>query len=996
MTTPGTQQAWRAMLRRVPAPSQRNPRRKNRWLARLEPGTRGSRALTALASGMSGLVPRKQTIALEIAAQATPMGIRRSFLLRAPTVEAQIHLRAQVLAQYPQARIDPLVAADDPLLLRPQEAVTCVTLRFGAPSYLPLNCWERASLEEEGSDPLLGVLAALGTLPPRHRAVIQLALAPAPPTWSRRAQRLAQEHPLEEERFQRQALSRARMRSSQTIAHEFFLSGLGLLLLLVLLGAWLGTPLHALLPPWIWQAGSTLLHGQLPQLSPWEWVQLGLGSFLVLGLLGGSALLSARLKKRLGGWWKPTRIYDPELIRAKTARIAYRARLRLYVIGPLPQHAHPGAARPASRGRPDGVWPRLLDPCWWISLASVGTLRWQRALRLLHTRAWWNGLPGRLARLLHRGRQRAGAWGLLLRRRRRAARIRRRVIHRLVAALQVYHLAAGNFFVPRRGLSWLARRRLLPTASSAQVIGRPRGLFLTPEEVASLYHLVQHADLRHLPFLERHLGQTRPVPAVLATGSAGEEPIGINRHAGTRTPVFFPTDGFRSNLLALAGTGKGKSSLFALLARRLFADPTRRSVVLVDPHGDLALTFLGCVPQARQDAVVYLNLADTVNPPALNFLDMSAGQDPYKLAAVLVRIFRTWWAGDENKWGPQLENTLEYCLLTLLMVNRARCLADPQHGPRRQCSILSIVPLLQNKSYRDQLLRTFRDPDIWAWWNGYFLRRETEDQQNAAASVITRISKFRASRIIRRILGQPVSSISLSEIITNGHLLILNTASGIIGEDPSSLCGSMILGLLQVAIAEQAERAVGNRVPVYVFLDEMQKYTGVDLQAMIAELRKYGGTFALATQSLDYLDAVSRTLRPALLSNVDHLFAFDCSAQDAASMAAEIGEGIEADDLLSLANYACYAKLTRAGVRLPVFSMDLLPPPIGDPALVTILQARSAQRFGTPARVADRLIRRQEPKDKGKGPSPSTSPHDAPGEDDEASDQDESEGGHSA
>ncbi len=68
MTTPGTQQAWRAMLRRVPAPSQRNPRRKNRWLARLEPGTRGSRALTALASGMSGLVPRKQTIALEIAA----------------------------------------------------------------------------------------------------------------------------------------------------------------------------------------------------------------------------------------------------------------------------------------------------------------------------------------------------------------------------------------------------------------------------------------------------------------------------------------------------------------------------------------------------------------------------------------------------------------------------------------------------------------------------------------------------------------------------------------------------------------------------------------------------------------------------------------------------------------------------------------------------------------------------------------------------------------
>ena len=168
--------------------------------------------------------------------------------------------------------------------------------------------------------------------------------------------------------------------------------------------------------------------------------------------------------------------------------------------------------------------------------------------------------------------------------------------------------------------------------------------------------------------------------------------------------------------------------------------------------------------------------------------------------------------------------------------------------------------------------------------------------------------------------------------------------------------------------------------------------TGVDLQAMLAELRKYGGTFALATQSLDYLDAVSKTLRPALLSNIDHLFAFDTGAQDAASMAAEIGEGIDVEDILSLANYTCYAKLTRAGVRLPVFSMDLLPPPTDDPVLITLLQERSAQRFGTPARMADRLIRRQEPKERAKGQPPSASHEGAPDQDDETTDQDEQKG----
>ncbi|MBO0795572.1 MAG: type IV secretion system DNA-binding domain-containing protein, partial [Ktedonobacteraceae bacterium] len=194
----------------------------------------------------------------------------------------------------------------------------------------------------------------------------------------------------------------------------------------------------------------------------------------------------------------------------------------------------------------------------------------------------------------------------------------------------------------------------------------------------------------------------------------------------------------------------------------------------------------------------------------------------------------------------------------------------------------------------------------------------------------------------------------------NGRILIVNTASGIVGEDTSMLCGSMLLGWLHACIAEQAEHPPAQRTPIYVFLDEMQKFPSVNLNAILAELRKYGGNFALATQSFEYLDALDKTLRATLTANTDQLFAFDMSAPDATAMAEEIGDGIHMEDIVSLDNYECYAKLTLAGAHLPAFSLRLLPPPEGDPLLVKALLEKSARIYGCPVQEVDRQIRLQE------------------------------------
>jgi hypothetical protein len=71
----------------------------------------------------------------------------------------------------------------------------------------------------------------------------------------------------------------------------------------------------------------------------------------------------------------------------------------------------------------------------------------------------------------------------------------------------------------------------------------------------------------------------------------------------------------------------------------------------------------------------------------------------------------------------------------------------------------------------------------------------------------------------------------------------------------------------------------------------------------------------------------TRDLRAAVFSNLDGLFAFHTSAEDAEYPAEELGGGLDTQDLLELGHYQCYGRLTdvRTGERLPAFSVRLDP-----------------------------------------------------------------------
>jgi hypothetical protein len=155
-----------------------------------------------------------------------------------------------------------------------------------------------------------------------------------------------------------------------------------------------------------------------------------------------------------------------------------------------------------------------------------------------------------------------------------------------------------------------------------------------------------------------------------------------------------------------------------------------------------------------------------------------------------------------------------------------------------------------------------------------------------------------------------------------------------------------------------------------VLIDEFQVYRGANYQGMLAELRKYGGSFALATQSLAYLDRLERTLRATVLANIDHLFAFHMAGEDA-RLLHEL-DSIEEDDITNLDDFQCYVKLSLGGHRLPVFSLNLDAPPQPDSEVAQLVRLRSQQRDARPAGVVDDLIRQIQARQRSAAPTTPT------------------------
>ena len=769
-------------------------------------------------------VSRESGVSLEIGGDTTA----RRFYLRVAGTRAHGPLLAQVSGAYPQARARAVPV--DPALRGPTEQVAVSTLELREPEYLPLRIPRDADMATDRApqaDPLLGVLAALGSMPPGWRALAQLVLQPAPRVWARRHLRRPLEHALEPERA-----DRARAGAAASVG-------------------WGGV-----LPAAAFLAGVIVLPRLWALYLSSGWLPLILLAIPGAIGLGGLCILWARLSERP--------LYDLELVKEKLSRPAARVELRLAVFAPA------------------DAAPSEVD-----------------------------------ARMAH-----------------------------LVSAYRAYDLERGNGLV--------ARRLPVPEAADALCSPVPLGpsrrlATLTTRELAGLWHLVQADD--DVALVERTTARRFvPLPRTVAEGAR----IGVAEDGlGQSVPVHLDPAVLRRHALLVAKTRKGKSGLLRQLWLQLVTLEGARppAVVLVDPHSDLARQALGLVPASRHGDVVHLDVGGALQRPfGLNLLDVGLGWSRDQLVENALRVFKHEF---DNFWGPRMELVFRIALLLLVDANQRLVAADPTGGRDRQFTILEVPRVLEDDRFRQRLLAGVLDPQIQALWRTYFNPLDRHFRAEIINPVQTKTYKFAANLTARAIVGQSRSTIDPLRWVRDGAVVVVDVAKEQVGADIAAMIGGTLINLLALAVGHQATVPPGRRRHVALLVDEFHAVPAANYEAFLAELAKYGASLVLATQSLGALDEVDpgRGLRHAVFANVDHLFAFNCSAEDAALLAPELGSPLQPADLVELGDHQCYARLSYRGERLPAFHLRLDAPTEGDPAVRETLAACSAMTYGRPAAV---------------------------------------------
>jgi Type IV secretion-system coupling protein DNA-binding domain len=382
-------------------------------------------------------------------------------------------------------------------------------------------------------------------------------------------------------------------------------------------------------------------------------------------------------------------------------------------------------------------------------------------------------------------------------------------------------------------------------------------------------------------------------------------PIGITNFRNEKR-LFGIKDTDRLNHIYVIGkTGTGKSTLLLNMA---ISDIQRgNGICLIDPHGDIAEKILDYVPNEKIRDVIYFNPADETYVVSFNPLQNIKEEQQHLMIAGLLATFKKIWA---DSWGPRLEYILRYTLITLCAYPDA--------------TLLDIQPLLTNYDFRKRILSYCKDQYVLSFWYNEFDKYSPQLKAEAISPILNKTGLFIAISQLRNVIGQTRKSFHIEEVMNEGKILICNLSKGKMGEDATTVLGSMLVNAIQLAALNRASIAEEYRKPFYLYVDEMHSFVSLSFTDILAEARKYKLSLFLAHQ---YIEQVHEKIRYAIFGNVGTMIIFRVGAEDAKQLAQEVHPTLTEEDLINLPRYSMFLKLMIDGTSSKPFSANTIPIP---------------------------------------------------------------------
>jgi Helicase HerA, central domain/TraM recognition site of TraD and TraG len=302
-----------------------------------------------------------------------------------------------------------------------------------------------------------------------------------------------------------------------------------------------------------------------------------------------------------------------------------------------------------------------------------------------------------------------------------------------------------------------------------------------------------------------------------------------------------------------ACSGHGKSELIKVMLYGLLKK--KQSVILFDPHGDIAEEVTHWKEFAENPERLiyfypYLAGEDLTTVPVLNplaplyqskLLDSAVENFIDTISAVV-------GSGDADI-SRRMKTLLKPCIYSLAeqknadlfdliaFVSESEKVKGAGKNQEKRPTPLAdrAKKQLINNAGLMEILETFFDTNY----------------DNSKSAIRDRLLTLLSSNALNRCLGGS-STIDLESALDSGKFIVFNLSAGMLGGDTSNAFGRFLIASIQnMAMRRQAQHK-NERRPVFMFLDEADRFMSESIPKIYKETRKYGLYLTIAQQITGY------------------------------------------------------------------------------------------------------------------------------------------------
>lgn len=249
---------------------------------------------------------------------------------------------------------------------------------------------------------------------------------------------------------------------------------------------------------------------------------------------------------------------------------------------------------------------------------------------------------------------------------------------------------------------------------------------------------------------------------------------------------------------------------------------------------------------------------------------------------------------DEQYWGPRMEHILRNATLTALQT------PSP--------NLFTLQRLLTDKKYQKQVAATLKDPVLKQFWQKEFALMGTMQLSSVTAPLTQRLGSFISSKMSRHILLQEKSTISISQIMDEGKILLVNLSKGDLGEDQSFFFGTIFTSFIWMAAYQRTKTPEKQRRDFFLYVDEFQNFATSRFSEITSEGRKFHISLIASHQNIAQVK--DQDILKVVAGNSNTIICLKASPDDEKFILPFMAPEVEKGDIVNLSPFSFFMKVS--------------------------------------------------------------------------------------